>query len=147
MTQNSHDSGRRPTRRHFLAASALPLAVVGREALAADCEAGRDALVGAARAYGKLVPAWTEAARARSLDGRDAEAEARFDALDRAYDQSKRRLLSLMRSAGRPVVVDREAGQLYLDCTPAGSHEDLDGLLPETAIVRVVPLSEAMRLG
>lgn len=146
MNPTQHQSPRGATRRRFLAATALPLAIAGRESLAADgtCGCPKD-LLGAARAYGKLVPAWTEAAQARAAAPTCPQATARFDALDPAYDQAKRHLLRLMRAAGRPVVADREAGQLYIDCSPAGSHEDVDRLLPETAVVRVVPLADVLQ--
>lgn len=127
------------TRRRFLAAAA-PLAAAPVLAARAEttprCEV-EAAMLDAARAYDKLVPAWTEAAR---LEGRDAASARRFAAIDRSYDATKRHLLRLMRQADRPVVVDHEAGRLYVDCSPAGSHEDLDHTLPEFAVVRVVPL-------
>jgi hypothetical protein len=124
-------------RRRFLAAAA-PLAAAPALARAeADAAPRREAdaaILDAARAYARLVPAWTEAAR-------DAASARRFAAIDRSYDAAKRHLLRLMRQADRPVVVDREAGTMYVDCSPAGSHEDLDRNFPEFAVVRIVPLA------
>jgi hypothetical protein len=74
------------------------------------------------------------------------EAQALFDQVDRQHDSAKRHLLRLMRQARCPLVIDARHKCAYIDSTPAGSHEDLDGLMPEHSVVKVVPLTQVAGL-
>ncbi len=130
-------------RRRFLAVAALPVAAAGTTLADEVGRAGSGPLLAAARDYGRLVPGWTAAAEAVVRSPLDDSARRRFASVDREYDSAKRQLLRLMRQAGTPVVADRDAGCLYVDCSPAGSHEDIDRRLPDHAVVRVVPLGGA----
>ncbi|HEU5116228.1 MAG TPA: hypothetical protein VFT74_06070 [Isosphaeraceae bacterium] len=137
------------TRRAFLASAAVPLAASAASASSlADREVrGQDSLIEAARRFGAIVPEWTEAAQALVDASACPEAKARFDLVDHRHDSAKRHLLRLMRQSGCPMVVDRDACVVYLDASPSGSHEDLDGLMPEHSVVKIVPLKQVAGLG
>jgi hypothetical protein len=136
------------TRRAFLASAAVPLAAgsVSASSLADSPSCGQDALLDAARQFGKIVPEWTAAAQSLVDHPGCPKAQARFDQVDRLHDSTKRHLLRLMRHAGCPVVVDRSAETAYLDATPSGSHEDIDHLMPEHSVVKLVPLKQVVGL-
>lgn len=140
------ESTSRTTRRVFLSAAALPMAAGAASAcgLSERSASGSDALLEAARLYGALVPEWT--AEARALAG-ETGSKARFEAVDSRYDTARRNLVRLMRQHDCPVVVDRGSEQVYLLASASGSHEDIDGVLPDTAVVRVVPLRQVAGLG
>ncbi len=137
------------TRRAFLASAAVPLAATAASASSlADREVrGQESLISAARRFGTIVPEWTEAARGLVERPECPDAKGRFDLVDHRHDSAKRHLLRLMRQSGCPMVVDRDACVVYLDASPSGSHEDLDGLMPEHSVVKVVPLKQVAGLG